>query len=328
MASLSSTPKERVEAAFRGHEVTSRIVAILGRNGLVVGFVLLCAGIGLLSPNFLTPSNFINVLRQVSINGVVAIGQTLVILTGGIDLSIGSGIGVAGILVAKLQPYGVVPAIGAALAAGLLAGLANGLIITKLRVTPFVATLGMMAILRGADYVISGGYSIYGTPYLVRFIGQGSILGIPMLVVVVLAATGIAYYVAKYTVFGRHVYAVGGNEEGARLAGVRVQRTKLWAYVISGLAMGIAGVMLAGRMNTGEPTAGTGYELDCIAAVVIGGTSLSGGQGSIVGTLLGALVLGVVNNGMNILNVNVYWQQVVKGSIIVLAVVIDQLRKR
>lgn len=303
-------------------------MGILGRNGLVVGFALLCVGIGLLSPRFLTPSNFINVLRQVSINGVVAIGQTFVILTGGIDLSIGSGIGLAGVLVAKLQPYGVVPAIGVALAACLVAGLANGLIITKLRVTPFVATLGMMAILRGATYVISGGYSIYGTPFLVKFIGQGNFLGIPMLVVVVLAATGIAYYVTKYTIFGRHVYAVGGNEEGARLAGVRVQRTKLWVYVISGLTMGIAGVMLAGRMNTGEPTAGTGYELDCIAAVVIGGTSLSGGQGSVVGTLLGALVLGVVNNGMNILNVNVYWQQVVKGSIIVLAVVVDQLRKK
>jgi len=328
MASLSSTPREQIEAAFRGQGAGSKVIGILGRNGLLVGFVLLCVGIGLLSPNFLTPSNFINVLRQVSINGVVAIGQTLVILTGGIDLSVGSGIGVAGILVAKLQPYGVVPAIGVALAACLAAGLVNGLIITRLRVTPFVATLGMMAILRGADYVISGGYSIYSTPYLVKFIGQGNILGIPMLVVVVLVATGIAYYVTRYTVFGRHIYAVGGNEEGARLAGVRVQRTKLWAYVISGLTMGIAGVMLAGRMNTGEPTAGTGYELDCIAAVVIGGTSLSGGQGSALGTLLGALVLGVVNNGMNILNVNVYWQQVVKGSIIVLAVVIDQLRKK
>lgn len=289
---------------------------------------MLCAGIGLLSPSFLTPSNFLNVLRQVSVNGVIAVGQTLVILTGGIDLSVGSGVGVAGVIVAKLAPYGVVPAVGVALAAGLAAGLANGLIITRLRVTPFVATLGMMAILRGADFVISNGYSISGTPYLVQFVGQGSIAGIPMLVVVMLAAMGIAYYVLNYTVFGRHIYAVGGNEEGARLAGVRVQRTKLWVYVISGLAMGIAGVMLAGRMNTGEPNAGTGYELDCIAAVVIGGTSLFGGQGTIVGSLLGALVLGVVNNGMNILNVSVYWQQVVKGLIIVAAVVIDQLRKR
>ena len=295
---------------------------------MVVGFVLLCAAIGILSPNFLTPSNFLNVLRQVSVNGVIAVGETLVILTGGIDLSVGSGVGLAGVLVANLAPWGPVVAMGAALGSGLLAGLANGLIVTKLRVAPFIATLGMMAILRGADFVISNGYSLSGTPYLVQFVGQGTIAGIPMLVIVMLAAIGIAYYLLHYTVFGRHIYAVGGNEEGARLAGVRVQRTKIWVYVISGLAMAIAGMMLAGRMNTGEPNAGTGYELDCIAAVVIGGTSLFGGQGTIVGTLLGALVLGVVNNGMNILNVSVYWQQVVKGLIIVAAVVVDQLRKR
>jgi ribose transport system permease protein len=329
MASMSSsTVSDQVKELLREQGIIKRIVTLLERNGLLVGFVLLCVGIGLLSPNFLTARNFINILRQVSINGVVAIGQTFVIITGGIDLSIGSGIGLAGILVAKMLPYGTFLAISSALLACLAAGLLNGIIITKLRVTPFVATLGMMAILRGTGYVISGGYSIYETPDIVKFIGQGNVLGIPMLVVVVLGATCIAYYVTKYTVFGRHIFAVGGNDEGARLAGVRVQRTKLWAYTISGLTMGIAGVMLAGRMNTGEPTAGTGYELDCIAAVVIGGTSLSGGQGSVFGTLLGALVLGVVNNGMNILNVNVYWQQVVKGSIIVLAVVIDQFRKR
>jgi ribose transport system permease protein len=329
MASMSSsTVSDQVKELLREQGIIKSIVTLLERNGLLVGFVLLCVGIGLLSPNFLTARNFINILRQVSINGVVAIGQTFVIITGGIDLSIGSGIGLAGILVAKMLPYGTFLAISSALLACLAAGLLNGIIITKLRVTPFVATLGMMAILRGTGYVISGGYSIYETPDIVKFIGQGNVLGIPMLVVVVLGATCIAYYVTKYTVFGRHIFAVGGNDEGARLAGVRVQRTKLWAYTISGLTMGIAGVMLAGRMNTGEPTAGTGYELDCIAAVVIGGTSLSGGQGSVFGTLLGALVLGVVNNGMNILNVNVYWQQVVKGSIIVLAVVIDQFRKR
>lgn len=328
MRNVGNTAGQGVVGQAEVQRLGKRISGVLVRNGLLVGFGLLCIGIGALSPAFLTPSNFINILRQVSINGVAAMGQTLVILTGGIDLSVGSGVGVAGILVAKLAPYGLLPSVGAALIMCLGAGLVNGLIITKLKVTPFVATLGMMAVLRGAAYVISGGYSIYETPYPVKFVGQGAVAGIPMLVVVVLVVTAIAYYVLRYTVFGRHVYAIGGNEEGARLAGVRTDRTKIWVYVLSGLAMGIAGIMLAGRMNTGEPTAGTGYELDCIAAVVIGGTSLMGGQGGVVGTLLGALVLGVVNNGMNILNVNVYWQQVVKGAIIIFAVVIDQLKNR
>jgi ribose/xylose/arabinose/galactoside ABC-type transport system permease subunit len=306
----------------------------LGRNGLIVGFILIVIILSVSSPAFMKLSNLINIIRQVSVNGILAVGETFVILLGGIDLSVGSGVALAGVLAAGLQRYGlptsiVMPAVFVIPVLVLsVAGFLNGWVITRFRVPAFVITLGMMTILRGFTFLYTDGKSIYNLPNWFRWMGQGDVHGIPVPILILVLVAIFGYIVLHHTRFGRYVYAIGGNEEGARLSGVRTKTITLWSYVICSACAGLAGVVLASRLNAGEPVAGSGYELDAIAAVVIGGTSLAGGQGAVLGTMIGALVIGVINNGLNLLNVHSYWQMVAKGIIIVIAVIIDQFKSR
>ena len=300
---------------------------LIARNGLIVGFILIVIILSILEPqSFPKLSNIVNIVRQVSINGILAVGETFVILLGGIDLSVGSGVALSGVMAAGLQEYGAIVVFLVPIFTLCLAGFVNGMVITRFKVPPFVITLGMMTILRGFTFLLTGGKSIYNLPKWFKVVGQGDAFGVPVPIIVLVLVIVLGYIVLQQTRFGRYVYAIGGNEEGARLSGVRTKTITLWCYVICGGCAGLAGVVLASRLNAGEPVAGTGYELDAIAAVVIGGTSLAGGQGSVIGTLIGALVIGVINNGLNLLNVHSYWQMVAKGLIIVLAVIIDQLK--
>ncbi len=297
------------------------------KYGLLIAFAVLCVVLSMRSPAFLTVQNGINVLRQISINAILAIGVTYVILTGGIDLSLGSVLALTGVLAATFAHPGTYPlvvplAIG--ILGGVLIGILNGIVITRFRVAPFIVTLGMMTIARGGALIASKGRPVSNLSDAFNFIGNGNLLGVPIPVLLLAGVFGISYFVLRRTTFGRYVYAVGGNEEAARASGIGTQRVKIAAYAIcSGLA-GLAGIIQASRITTGQPNAGISYELDAIAAVVIGGTSLSGGVGTITGTLLGALLIGTLNNGLDLLNVSSYYQQVVKGLIIIGAVILDR----
>ena len=306
-----------------------RVDTLLQNYGLLLAFAALCAVLSLLSPAFLTVPNAINVLRQISINGVLAIGVTFVILTGGIDLSLGSALAVTGVLAATFahpDTYPLVVPVAVGLLGGVFIGLVNGYIITRFRVASFIVTLGMMTIARGAALIISKGRPVSNLSASFNFIGNGNLLGIPVPVVLLAAVFLISYFVLRHTIFGRYVYAVGGNEEAARASGINTRRIMIACYTISAGLAGLAGIIQASRITTGQPNAGISYELDAIAAVVIGGTSLSGGIGGVTGTLIGALLIGTLNNGLDLLNVSSYYQQVIKGVIIMGAVILDRER--
>ncbi len=293
---------------------------------MVVAFALLMAALSFLSSSFLTVSNLLNIARQVSINAIIAAGMTFVILTGGIDLSVGSVLALSGAIIAGLLAAGrpVLVGIAAGLAVGALLGLVNGLVIAKGRVQPFIATLAMLTIARGATLVYTDGRPITGLPDAFVYLGAGEIGRVPVPVVLMAAVFVIFYIVLTQTVLGRYVYAIGGNEEAARLSGVNVPFYKALVYVISGTLAAISAVILTARLNSAQPTAGAAYELDAIAAVVLGGTTLAGGEGGLGGTLLGAFIIGVLNNGLNLLDVSSFYQQVVKGIVILLAVLLDR----
>lgn len=312
--------------------MTPKQKATLQRLGPFIALVLVSVGLAVLSPDFLTVANLLNVMRQVSINALIAFGMTLVILLGGIDLSVGSILALSSVAIATLIQAGVDPLLATLLGVlgGGLMGLFNGLVISKGKVAPFIATLASMTILRGLALVVSGGSPITGfNSDLFSMLGGGYVAGlVPIPVVWMLIMFGLFAFLLKKTVFGRHVYATGGNEEAARLSGVRVDQVKLWVYTLSGAMSAMAGVVLTSRLNSAQPTAGSGYELDAIAAVVLGGTSLTGGRGWIFGTLMGALLIGVLNNGLNLLGVSSFYQQVIKGVVILLAVLIDRSGKK
>lgn len=276
----------------------------------------------------MTVDNILNVMRQVSINALIAFGMTFVILTGGIDLSVGSILALSSAITASLLAGGMDPilAILVGLLAGAIMGAINGFIITKGKVAPFIATLATMTIFRGVTLVYSDGRPITGlsNSALFEMMGKGYVSWIPVPVIYMMVAYFILYFILKKTTFGRRVYAIGGNEEATILSGIRVDRVKIWIYSITGFLSALAGIILASRLNSSQPTAGASYELDAIAAVVLGGTSLSGGRGWIFGTLIGALIIGVLNNGLNIMNVSSFYQQVVKGGVILLAVLLDR----
>lgn len=299
---------------------------ILRRYGILFAFIALMTALAFLSDSFLTASNILNIARQVSINAIVAAGMTFVILTFGIDLSVGSLLAFSGAIMAGLLSAGhpLLLGIGAGLLVGALLGLVNGLIITKGGVQPFIATLGMLTIARGMTLVYTDGRPITGLPDAFVWLGAGEIARIPVPVVIMAAVFAASYVILTQTVLGRYVYAIGGNEEAARLSGVNVTFYKTAAYVISGVLSALSAVILTARLNSAQPTAGSGYELDAIAAVVLGGTTLAGGEGGILGTLLGAFIIGVLNNGLNLLNVSAFYQQVVKGVVILLAVLLDR----
>lgn len=306
-----------------------RIVA--GREaGTALGLLVLCLGLWIATPYFATAANLANVAEQSAVVGVIAVGMTFVILTGGIDLSVGSLVALAGVVIGlALQRGAPTPvAVAAGLLAGIVAGVLNGVMITRGSLPPFIATLGMMSVARGAALMLSDGRPISGFPEGLRVLATGRVLGIPGPVVLMLALYAVAYVVLTRTVLGRYMYAIGGNEEATALAGVNVRRWKLVVYAVSGLSAALCAVLLVARLNSAQPIAGIGYELDAIAAVVIGGTSLLGGSGSVIGTLIGALIMSVLRNGLNLLGVSSYLQQVAIGVVIIAAVLIDMALRR
>lgn len=294
---------------------------------VLVALVLLMAAI---APNFNRVDNLLNIARAISINAILAAGMTVVILTGGIDLSVGSTIAVSGV-VAVIAAIAGVPAPLAVLfgmAVGALCGLVNGWLTAYLALAPFIVTLGTMTFLRGLAYTITNGQPIVSSSLNFRDLGNGYVGPIPVPVIVMAAVYVVVWFVLERTRYGRHVYAVGGNAEAAKLAGVRVKRVVTSVYVLAGACAGLAGVIFSARVISAQPTAGTGYELDAIAAVVLGGTSLAGGRGRIVGTLIGSVILGVLSTGLILLNVQFFTQLLIKGVVIILAVAIDSLKQR
>ncbi len=303
----------------------------LGKAGIVVAFVLICLVLSLVTPRFLTVSNLLIILTQVSINALLAFGVTFVIITGGIDLSLGSVVAVTGVVAASFahpDTYPVAVPVFAGLLTGLLFGAFNGFVITRSHVPPFIVTLGTMTIGRGLALILSQGRPISNLSDQFNFIGGGQFLGIPMPILILLVAFVICSVVLRKTVLGRYMYAVGGNEQAARASGIRSNSVKMAVYSLSGGLAALAGIVLTARITTGQPNAGAGFELDAIAAAIIGGTSTSGGTGTIAGTLIGALLIGVISNGLDLLNVSSYYQQVVMGVIIVGAVVLDSLGRK
>ncbi|WP_244849230.1 ABC transporter permease [Caballeronia sp. SL2Y3] len=329
----TSSPNSRDVAAASAHGSASSRFANFRRSTLfypLIGPIVVCIVMMVASSSFLSAANLENVLRQVSINAIIAVGMTCVILTGGIDLSVGSVMALSGTLAAGLMVSGLnaVAALLTGVAVGLGFGVANGFFVAFARMPPIIVTLATMGIARGLGLIYTGGYPIDGLPDWVSFFGSGKVLGIQAPVLIMLAVYLIAWLLLDRMPFGRYVYAIGGNEQATRLSGVRVARVKLIVYTLSGLTSAFAAIVLTGRLMSGQPNAGVGFELDAIAAVVLGGTSISGGRGSILGTLVGALLLGVLNNGLNMIGVNPYVQNVIKGGIILLAIYISRERSR
>ena len=303
----------------------------LRQYGLPIVFSIICLIISFISPQFLTVSNWTIIITQVSINAILAFGVTFVIITGGIDLSLGSIVAVASVSAAMLahpDTYPVLLPVFMGLSAGLLMGAFNGFIITKSKIAPFIVTLGTMTIGRGLALILSNGRPVSNLSDSFIFLGSGKILGIPILIIILIFMFIICSVILNKTILGRYIYALGGNEQAAGASGINVSQVKLAVYSISGLLAGLAGILLTSRITTGQPNAGAGFELDAIAAVVIGGTSTTGGKGSIAGTLIGVLLIGVINNGLDLLNVTSYYQQVVMGIIIIGAVVLDSLNQK
>jgi ribose transport system permease protein len=320
---------------------TQKLIPRLMKYQSVIALLIMCVALSILSDRFLTPENGWNVMRQISVNIVISVGMTLVILTGGIDLSVGSVLALAGAVTAVMLKFGAeitslnlyfgFTLLGALLGGtlvGALLGWFNGFTITRFKVPPFVATLAMLTIARGLTMLLTGGFPITGFSPEMAFIGTGWFLGIPMPVWISAVVVFMAVVLTKKTRLGRHIYAVGGNETAAELSGLKIKRIKLIVYSIAGALAGIGGILVTSRLDSAQPNAGTGFELDSIAAVVIGGTSLSGGRGTILGTVQGALIIGILNNGLVLLNVSPFWQQVIKGLVILLAVVIEKLNSR
>jgi ribose transport system permease protein len=304
---------------------------LLRRFGPLLGLLLMGGVLTFLSPYFLTFDNLINVFRQSAVNALLALGQLLVIITAGIDLSVGSILGLSCVLAAMMLKAGAPPLLSilAAIGIGLALGMTNGLLLTKLRLPhPFIPTLGMMNVARGLALVVSGGFPISELPLNFRFWGAGTIAFIPTPVILVLVIYALFHIFLTRTTLGRDIYAIGGNKQAALLSGIPVDRRLTMVYALSGGLAACGAIVLAGRMNSGFPLAGAGAELDAIAAVIIGGASFFGGVGTVWGTLIGALIMGVLRNGLNLLNVSAYWQTVVIGVVIVAAVWIDVLRQR
>ncbi len=298
--------------------------------GTFIGLLVLCVVLWALTPHFLTLSNLSNVTLQTSINAIIAVGMTFVIITAGIDLSVGSILAFSGVVTATSLQAGVpVPvALLIALVVGFLCGSVNGVLITRGNLPPFISTLGMMSVARGAALLWTQGRPVSGFTEGFRSLANGTVIGIPTPVVIMIVVYLAAHFVLTRTKLGRYVYAIGGNEEAAILSGVNVRYYKTIVYGICGMLSGLAAVILTARLNSAQPIAGIMYELDAIAATVIGGTSLMGGEGRVVGTLIGALIMGVLRNGLNLLGVSSFVQQTVIGSVIIIAVLVDMALKK
>jgi len=328
MSTATQAPKSGTSQGARS--IIKRITSWREFN-VVLAVIALSAILAVSSDAFLTSANLFSVMRSFSLTAIMAVGMTMVILTGGIDLSVGSIMGLAGLLTAMMIRDGmpVNVAVAGGLVVGGLLGLANGLMITKLRLPPFIATLGMLSMGRGTMYWITHGWPVTLSvehPFLA--LGQGYVGPVPVPVIVMLVIMGIASIFLSRTSTGRYVYAVGCNEQASRFSGIRVDAIKILVYTISGLCCAVSGLILLARMVSAQPMAGLGYELPVIAAAAIGGTSLSGGEGTILGTLMGAALMGILQNGMVLVGVYSYAQQAITGAVIVIAVTLDQWRKR
>jgi ribose transport system permease protein len=298
--------------------------------GMLPVLIVICILFSFLTANFWTVPNGINVVRQASINIVLAAGMTFVILTGGIDLAVGSVLGVTAVLALwfSLAPGLSWAAIPIALLSGLLLGIMTGALVTYIGLPPFIVTLGTYTALRGAAYLFAGGTTLINNDLGFAWIGEKYLGPVPWLVVIALIVVALSAFILHGTVLGVHVYAVGGNSLAARLTGIPVALVLMFVYGVSGLLSGLGGVMTAARLYSAQGRLGEGYELDAIAAVILGGTSFSGGIGTVFGTLIGALIIAVLNNGLTLMNVSFYWQLVIKGAVIILAVTLDKLRTR
>ncbi|MBP3039194.1 ribose ABC transporter permease RbsC [Bacillaceae bacterium Marseille-Q3522] len=301
---------------------------ILTKLGPLLGLLVLIIIVSILNPSFLQPLNILNLLRQIAINALIAFGMTFVILTGGIDLSVGSILALSSALMAGMMVSGIDPIFAILLGCllGAVMGIVNGLLITKGKMAPFIATLATMTVFRGLTLVYTEGNPITGLSDNLAFqlFGRGYFLGIPVPAITMVLAFAILYVILHKTAFGRKTYAIGGNEKAALISGIKVDKVKVMIYALAGLLSALAGAILTSRLDSAQPTAGNAYELDAIAAVVLGGTSLAGGRGKIFGTLIGALIIGTLNNGLNILGVSSFYQMVVKGIVIIIAVLLDR----
>lgn len=301
--------------------------AFFARYGIYFAFVALAVILALASPAFRTLSNIENILQQISVNGIIAIGMTMVIITAGIDLSVGSVLALSAVVATSFahpDTHPLLVPILLGVLTGLACGTINGILIAKKRLAPFIVTLGMMTVARGMALVYTGGRPVINLSDSYDEIGGGAIGPVPFPALIFFAAVLLGVFILHFTRFGRYIYAVGGNELAAKVSGVNTDGVLIGVYALAGALAGVAGIVLSSRITSGPPATGAGSELDAIAAVVIGGTSLSGGVGSIAGTIIGVLIIGLMNNGLDLLNVSSYWQQIVKGLIIVIAVLLDR----
>ena len=298
--------------------------------GILPILILIVAIFGFVAPNFFTEANLLNITRQASINIVLAAGMTFIILTGGIDLSVGSMLGTTAVvaMVTSLDPAFQALTIPAALGTGLLMGLFNGILVAWAGLPPFIVTLGTYTALRGAAYLLADGTTVINSDINFEWIGNGYLGPVPWLIIIAFAVIAICWFILRRTTLGVHIYAVGGNMMAARLTGIKVGAVLIFAYATSGLLSGLGGLMSASRLYSANGNLGVGYELDAIAAVILGGTSFVGGIGTITGTLVGALIIATLNNGMTLMGVSYFWQLVIKGAVIIIAVLIDKYRTR
>ena len=292
---------------------------------LIALFVIL----SIASPNFLTSTNLSSVVRQTAVINIIALGMTVIIISGGIDLSVGSILALSGLLGAMtMEKHGIALGVAAGMAVGLLCGLANGVMITSLRISPFIVTLGTMGIYRGLALIISKGLPVHEIPPSFSYLGEGTLLGVPFVLWILLLCGALTHTMLEHTRHGRYAFSIGSNPDAAFYAGVPIRFHTTVVYAVAGMLTGLSGMIEVSRLMTGQPTGGQGYELTAIAAVVIGGGSLRGGEGSVLGTLVGAFIMGLLANGSDLLGTNPYWQQVIIGAVIILAVAFDELRKR
>nr|WP_321272216.1 ribose ABC transporter permease [uncultured Tolumonas sp.] len=323
MSTTNTNAATSPEKKFTLHKVIQSV-------GILPVLILIFIGFSLMTPNFATESNIMNIVRQSSINTVLAAGMTFVIITGGIDLSVGSILGSTAVMamVTSLHPSLGMLSIPVALMGGLLMGTLNGVMVAYIGLPPFIATLGTYTALRGAAYLLADGTTVINNNISFEWIGNSYLGSIPWLVVIGFVVIALCWFILRKTTLGMHVYAVGGNANAARLTGIKVGMVLTFVYAMSGLLAGLGGIMSASRLYSANGNLGVGYELDAIAAVVLGGTSLSGGIGTITGTLIGALIIAAMNNGMTLMGVSYFWQLVIKGCVIIIAVLIDKYRTR